>query len=90
MTIKTVKRQIKAMEQRLRFDRENYAEKRIAYRRHAENLKYLWFLLPISGFFVGFRKNIVVVTTVVVFLKSQAFYWLRQNIQSKLVLALLG
>ena len=90
MTIKIVKRQIEAMEQQLRFHRKDYAEKRMTYKKHSDKLKYLWLLLPISAFVVGFRKNIVVMTTLVVFLKSQAFYWLRQNVQSKLILALLG
>ena len=87
MRMKIVKRQVEEMEQRLRFDRNNYAAKRIAYKKHADTLKYLWFLLPMSAFVVGFRRNVAIMTSLVALLKSQAFIALRHNIRSKLVWA---
>lgn len=87
MTMKIVKRQIEEMEQRLRFDRDNYVAKRIAYKKRVDKLRYLWFLLPISAFVVGFRRNVAIIATLVTLLKSQAFIALRHNIRSKLVWA---
>lgn len=90
MKIKTVKSQINAMEKQLNIHRKNYVETRISYERNSAGIRYLWLLLPISAFAIGYRKNTVIVTTLVRFLKSQAFYLLRQNVQSKLILTLLG
>lgn len=89
MTIKTVKHQIKAVEKQLCFHRKDYIEKRTSYKKHAVKVKYLWFLLPISAFAIGYRKNIMIIMTVIRVLKSQGFYWLRQNVQSKLIMAVL-
>lgn len=86
MTISKLKIEIAALENRLHDDRMNFYHKKIMFTQYsAKKMNYLWLLLPITAFIIGFRRDITLLTVTLALMRIQAWNWVRRQLSIALL-----
>lgn len=83
MKIKNVENQIQALEEKMYHDQLKMVETRtVIFGQGTSSHSYIWFLLPIAGFMLGYKKNMTIITLATGFIRMHMLNWIRHQANS--------